>query len=612
MAAAQENVVHDTGWGGASVRSITPRLKNSDECPVIPLGIQGKKLVFIDRNRQLCIEPTKCEKNDCVLWFGAEYLHDNYPGKSNSDRWDQRELSEHFVMECADLGPFDPVGKVFGRGAHRAPGGGPELLLHIGRDVLIASPSADHVSESFRLEPAGLVELVEGQRLIFPAASPLPMPSRHKASRKVAEELKADFETFTFVHADIAAHLCLGMSGQMYIGGAFGWRAHMWITAPTGAGKTTIQNLFRSALSDWCLHAEDATEAAIRGVLRNDTLPVLIDEAEGHDSPERSERIINLIKKASAGGKAIRGTVDGGANEFKAQSPFLLSSVLTAPLRGEDRNRMAIIEMRSRPAGVFSEPPDLKQWRERGPALHMRMIAHWHRYDRTYDAYRREIARLGFDDRAQQTYGTLLASADLMLYDSPCDQGDWEGDEMGPDRVAHWAHKCLPLMERSREQAETDDVRARRLLLSTHLPAAAGNPSEPIAVWIDRAMEDMTDGTINMAAREKLLGYGLALVTIRRNPLGEAVGYKRAKPHEFDEAFLAISSQSNRALADLLRGSDWGRGILEQSLARLPGVEYVKVRFAGGPLKALCVPLPVMTFTEGKDADVRPDEENGS
>lgn len=602
MAAAQEQVAPDFAAADQGAFDFVTRLPRP--CPVTPLGVMGNKIVFLDGLQQLQTASTKCEKGDCVLWFGDEYLHDNFENSGKSqDRWNQRQLQEAFLMECRDRGPFDPSGKVFGRGAHRSPNGGPELVLHMGRDVLIADPGATSTADQTKIVPAGEIRLRE-ERLFYPAAAPLPAPAIKPAPRIYAEELRDALSTFEFVHDKVAPLILTGMVAQMFICGALEWRSHLWLTAPTGAGKTTMQNMIRACLGQWCLHTEDATEAAIRGVLKDDTLPVLIDEAEAHDNPERLQKLINLIKKASSGSKLHRGTVDGGANEFTSQSSFFLSSVLHAPLRGEDRNRMAIIEMRARGPDAHSEPPNRALWRSRGPMLHRRMVAHWYRWEATYDAYKREIARLGFESRAQDTYGTLLASADLMLYDNPFSAAPFDDDEPGAGRVNEAVRLCVPLMQRSREEAETDDVRARRLLLSTHLPGAGGNPSEPISVWIERAMEPL-DGEPNDAARRKLLSYGLSVVELTYNPHASSYGSRQARPGEWRKSYLAIASMAHRGLAELLKGSDWAGGNLEQSLGRIEGAATAKVRFLGQTVKAVCVPLETMMFMDREsDAEI--------
>ena len=587
-------------------------------CPVTPLGINGKNIVFLDGLKQIVTAPTKCDKGDLMLWFGNGYLEAHYGNDSDSkkaDRWDQRKIQTDFIEDCRNLGLFDPSGRVFGRGAHRGPLGGHELVMHLGNLVMIADPSRTRVGDRMKTVNAGTISL-QGERLFYPAGPPLPPPANSPATPKDAQSLLDTFRGFNFVHSTASPLLLLGMVGQMYLCGALRWRSHMWITAPTGAGKTTLQNIVRECLQGWCLHTEEATEPSIRQVLKDDTLPVLIDEAEGHDRPEQKQAIINLMKRASAGGKIHRGGADHKHTEFTAQSCFMLTSVLHAPLRGEDRNRMAILEMR---AITDNSPPpplalELATWRTLGRRFHRRMIMHWDRWERTYDAYRRAIAELGYVSRTQDTYGTLLACADLMRFDYGW--GDITlSDEPGEERVLEAVKDCVSLMEESRNESEGDDVRCRRAMLGAHLPGYGGKPPEPIGRWIERAMtwleEPSTatqfnpDGsssspddpfrTVNQAARDRLKNYGLAVVKLHRTPSG-AMGYREADPEDWKNSYLAVAGDTNQALAQIMKDTDWRGGGWKQSLGKVPGVEKCKVRFFEGALQAQCVPLEAMTF----------------
>lgn len=589
-------------------QDITPHLHQP--CPVVPLGINGKNLVFLDGLRQIVTAPTKCDKGDMMLWFGSEYLESYYGTEGKADRWDQRKAQTAFVEDCRNLGLFDPSGRVFGRGAHRGPLGGHELVMHLGNRVLIADPSANKANDRLRMVKAGSISL-QGERLFYPAGPPLPPPAERAATAKDAASLLETFEGFHFVH-DAAPLLLLGMVAQMYVCGALRWRSHMWITAPTGAGKTTLQNIVRENLQGWCLHTEEATEPSIRQVLKDDTLPVLIDEAESHDRPEQKQAIINLMKRASAGGKIHRGGADHKHSEFTAQSCFLLTSVLHAPLRGEDRNRMAILEMRAAPDS--SRPPplalELATWRTLGRRFHRRMIAHWGRWEGTYDAYRAAIADLGYPSRTQDTYGTLLACADLLRFDYCWDDLNLS-DEPGRERVVEAVARCVPLMEESRAAAEGDDVRVRRVMLGTHLPGFGGKAPEPIGRWIERAMAYLTqteadpvDGfntvtSVDQAARDRLKSYGLAVVKLHQTERG-GIGYRDADPEDWTGSYLAVAGETNLALAALLKDTDWRGGGWKQSLAKIPGVVKCKVRFYEGVVQAQCIPLKAMMF---KDED---------
>lgn len=572
-----------------------------EPCPVTPLGILGKQLVFLDRFQQLVMAPTKCDKGDLMLWFGTRYLELHF-GQEGKERWDQRKVQTALVEDCGAFNIFSPQDRVFGRGAHRGPNGGHELVLHLGGQVLVIDHSQRATKHKVRPVKAGAVQ-IGGERTYYPAAASLPPPAPKAATREDALMLEKTFSQFFFVEPDAAPLLLVGMTAQMFICGALPWRSHMWLTAPTGSGKTTLQSIIREMMGSWCLYTEDASEAAIRQTLRDDTLPVMIDEAEAHDNPAQKAALLNLMKKASAGGKIYRGSSDHTAKEFTAQSSFLLSSVLHAPLRGEDRNRMAILEMRSIPQGSPPLELELAMWRTKGRAFQRRMIEHWDRWEKTYSAYKRAIAAVGYDGRWQDTFGTLLTCADLLLYDTGINDIT-PLDEPGEERVARAVSVCLPMMERGRSEARSDVERVILHLTTSMLPGAHGKPSEPVGIWIDRAMtlcaKPMDDPSgsfptdpmeIDQAARDKLTAHGLRVVRLTENERGGQPKVSDAPADAWDSAYLAIAYQTNQPLKQIFAHSDWAGGTWVQSFGKIKDVQKAKVRFSGNLDNAICVPL---------------------
>lgn len=583
-----------------------PRLPSAPPflCPVTPLGVNGKNLVFLDGLNQIVTTPTKCDKGDLMLWFGNEYLEENF-GTEGKEKWDQRKAQVALVEDCRNLGIFNPTGRVFGRGAHRGPNGGAQLVLHMGGRVMVIDPSQRRATDRFIVAKAGAVN-VAGERLYYPALPGLVAPAAVPATRDEANELLRTFDRFAFIEREGAALLLAGMVGQMFLCGALKWRSHMWIVSPTGSGKTTLQTIIREMLGNWCLHTEDASEAAIRQVLGDDTLPVLVDEAEAHDKPEKLQALLNLMKKASSGAKIHRGGADHKAQEFTAQSCFLLSSVLHAPLRGEDRNRLAILEMRKLPDNAPPLPIEMATWRQLGRKLHRRMLNHWPRWAETLDAYRRQIGAAGFDGRSQDTYGTLLAMADLMLWDTGFRDITPFEDEKGSERIAELVAKVLPMMTRGAAEARNDIERVKLHLLSTLLPGSHGASPEPVGVWIERAME-LVSGEFphdpllpNDRARDKLKAHGLRVVSLTARPGMSQPSVADAVPNNWGGSYLAVAYASNRPLAELFAKSDWAGGAWTQSLGKIAGVQKAKVRFAGSLDNAICVPLAEFEPKEGE------------
>lgn len=619
--AAPDMAGTEDGIGGG-MDGRPPRLKQP--CPVSPVGRSSNAIYLLDRDSMMIVASTKCEKGDLMLWFGNDWLETHYP-QTKIDRkgveynvpgeFDQRDVQIALVEDCRAEGIFNPRGKVFGRGAHRFPGDAGTLVLHLGSMVAMANaPGPDGKRRrEIVIRKAGRVEGANGRKVFYPALEALPKPAAQAATAEEGQALLALLSRWNFKERDAGPLLLLGLAMAMYVCGALQHRPHGWLTGPTASGKTTLLKLIDALHEGWCLRTEDSSEAAIRQVLGDDTLPVLIDEAEAHDKPERLQAILNLMKKAYSGAKMYRGGQDHKAQDFTAQSCFLLSSVLHATLRGEDRNRLAMLDMLPLPGNAERMELDEAHWQEVGRRLRRRMMDHWHRFDRTLTDYAAMIARRGFTGRWCDTYGTLLACADLVLFDHDTRVNTMGGDmipdekvEPGPIRVQRLVAMVAPTMGMAQAEAQSDVDRVIQYLMSTSLPGSGGQPPEPISLWLDRAMAWHEDNNLirgpNKVARMKLRAHGLRLISWRQTP-GGGYSYEEATPEDWGATWLAVAYDTNRGIAELFRGSDWqGSGYL-QSMAKIAGAEKgkFKVRFASDGSKSdNCVVVPLMAM-RGED-----------
>lgn len=577
--------------------------------PVTPLGIQQLKLWVLDAANQLIAMGTDCRKGDLVLLFGGDhYLTNRFPRYSKPSKddpvprvigFDQSDAQTELVMACQKKGIFNPQGRVFGRGAHRAGEFQEQLVLHMGRRVLIAGEP----DKKGKIGP--LAEYSAGAigEQFFPALPALPAPASEPSTANDARELLDLFRQWYWVEPDPAPLLLLGMCAQMHICGALEWRSHVWLAGPTAAGKSSLQKLIRAIHGQWCLHTEDASEAAVRQVLGDDTLPVMIDEAEADDNPDKQRAILNLAKKASSGAKMHRGSADHQAKEFTAQSCFLFSSVLHSLTKGEERNRMAILDMRQVPIGATEwETPDLAHWREVGRKMHRRMIEQWPRFARTLADYKREIWSHGLEGRWQDTFGTLLACADCLLYDCAPSRESELNDDHGREKI--WVRRILPMMIRGKGEARSDVERCIAHLLSQLIPGENGHAPETVGQWIVRAMDlaDPEKGGINHKARSRLRQYGLRLAALAQDEKGAPLPKVNGEPipNDWGNGYLIVAYPTSAPLASLFVRTEWAGGAWLQSLNKIDGVvRGLKARFSGPNAdNAIAVPLNALRGKE--------------
>jgi hypothetical protein len=586
------------------------RMEWPPDAPITPLGIEKRNIWVLDAAQQLISCDTRLSKNDLVLMCGgSSWLTGRFPQFGKPDKgqpapivgFDQKSSSEALVIACQRKRVFNPTGRVFGRGAHRSNDIDQKLMLHLGDRVIIAG-APDRRGRSGPISEHGPGKVGE---LFFPADRALPSLADKASSVDDARALLAEFSKWYWKEPKVAPLLLLGMTAQMFVCGALPWRAHCWLAGPTAAGKSSLQELMRAIHAEWCLHVEDASEPAIRQILGDDTLPVMIDEAEADDNPDRQRAIINLAKKASSGAKIIRGGADHKGQEFTAQSCFLMSSVIHSLAKGEDLNRFAVLDMLAVPPPERDKEgrvkawakPDLTHWRETGRRMHRRMIEQWPRFADTLSDYKREIAAHGLAGRWQDTFGTLLACADMLLHDTRPASTGLHDDGYGRERDQVLA--LLPMMHRGRMEARTDVDRCLAYLMSYPLAGEHGKAPEPVGKWLTAAMTPIVsefghDISVNEAARQRLRNAGLRLIVPHdtKSGFGSSID-----PPPSDEGWatgwLAIGYSTNQPLAALFRGTEWSDGKWTQSLGKIDGARRGgKIRFSGDyPDNALAIPL---------------------
>ncbi len=611
------------------------------DCPVTALGTQGKEVWVLEGLAQMySLKPRELDKGQLMLMFGGEdYLVAHWPEKKvvpgtgkkgekpefyETGDFNQNDVQRAIIKACWVQGIFKPQGKVFGRGAHRGNDVTSEIILHLGNRVLSSSCASDDWRTGGKRGAPGQVLVREARPgkldgKIYPADDALPAPAMEPSSWADGMELLDLLGRWPFADGYGARILFFGMIWQMFICGAEEWRAHGWIKAATGSGKTTLLRLIMAIHggrnTGWVLYSNDATEAGIRQLLDKDTLPVILDEAEAADGPERQRALLNLIKKSSSeGGNIVRGGADHKASEFTAQSCFLAASVLHAPMLGEDRNRIVIYDMLSIPKDA--PPMDLRallpHWQVLGRRMHRRMLEQWPRFDVTWECYKREIARHGFTARWQDTYGTLLACADCGLFDeappiaerpdAPPRLRNGEGEV---PVVQAWVAAILPILATANSEARPDDERILPYLQYLTIPGANGAAAETVGEWLMRAIDLClnADGydqpEVRQRARERLKTYGLRVVTISwvdddKNPGKQKRQIGDAPADCWDSAYLAVASASCRPLCDLFKDSkEWMNGGWMQSFAKVKGAQKdLRVRFTGkNPDVAIAIPL---------------------
>jgi hypothetical protein len=581
-------------------------------CPIKPLGIladiDGKTMCYYlsSLGQLVGLEANNRHgKNSLIFLFGPQsgWLENKFPQWSapkfegrGAQRvqvsppeivgFDQAEASRALIEECCRKGIFDPVGKMRGRGAH--PLGPGRFAFHYGNGVLTTRWHADGRTGEWQWHDPGLVE-----SHVYPAGDAMARPATQSVPPRAAIALSRLMQTWNWKRGLLDVRLALGWLAAAPFGGALEWRPNVWITGPTGSGKSTLNGrdkVFHQVLGNGVFRTGNASAAAIRQSLRNSTIPVMFDEIEASADNRRVMEVIEIARLASSGDTAHRGGQDHNAHEFTIQSCFQFSSINIPPLEPQDRSRLAILELKPLPKD--SEPPDLAKYNfaEMGREMQRRMIDGWPRLAETKLMFHKALAKEGHGARACDQFGTLLACADLVMSDVLPDY----------EEVLEWAQRCRPDRLAEVGEATADELACLQHLSTSMVQARGGDERVSLGAWIGRAVEYVRDPTALDAdekSNARLQQMGLKVVNPVFHPAkydasGELDKSERWGAREFTAdapGYLAVAGD-HQALSAIFHGSKWHK-IHKAVFTRLEGSLETKIKFGRLSLSAVMIPL---------------------
>jgi hypothetical protein len=396
-------------------------------CPVRPLGRDEDEFFFLNAAGGVgVLSPAASGKGHIDALFAGQW---NYLLWAWGQRtWDkdsacwrykdnyEAEKTRVALFEAATLkGPWNMVDNVRGRGAWKGEDG--RLILHVGDELLL---------DGLRAHPLGEYEgkLYPGRpRTMRPAAHPQPA-GPDSAGRQALDFLR----TWTWSRPDLDPKLMLGWSCAAMVGGALDWRPTVFATGDKGTGKSTLQSAVMSMLGE-TVHAVETTAAGIYQVLKQDSLPVTLDELEADADTRKAKAVIELARVASSGGRMLRGGQDHSGRQFDLRCAFLFSAINAPALQSQDRSRMAILRLKKLKAPKARSGVDRGELRQLGAELLRRVCDWWPRLDDLLAAMREALMeQAGHDGRGADTFGTLAAFAHVALSDdmpTPAELAEW-------------------------------------------------------------------------------------------------------------------------------------------------------------------------------------------
>jgi hypothetical protein len=570
-----------------------------ENCPVTPLGIDGKEYLFIDANKQFIkLNHRDFGGHGLSALYGKyqAYLDGAWPrtsAKGDVIGLDKDRAARSHIAECARHGVFDSDNKIRGVGAWTDGDG--RLVWHLGDEVLVVEPDGRRSLQA--VGPIGEFVYPQGVPQVRPAT-----PPRSIGIQRFYELL----QRWAWKRGELDARLQLGWIGCALIGGALRWRPAVWATGGQGTGKSTLHDVVLNPVlggTPSVVQTADATGPGLYQALKNRSTPVVFDELEPNpEDRQRIEATIKLAKVSASGARIVRGSPDGTHKEFVARAEFLFSSILIPRLEPELAMRICVLELQA--LGDRKEPAiAAADMLATGAELRRVLVERWGEWPARLEAFRSKLREAGFTARVADTWGSLLAMADHLLSAEASIEGAPE------DTFSQWIDQLRPHLEGLMAAAGADHARLLRTLLTTTADPYAKGQRWPLSTLISIAAgrnvtgEDPTEGDHQIdheRAARGLETLGLKYM-LAQPPLPADAPEGTPKPAKV--WCLAVVSD-HAELNKLLRDTKWAKGVYSQTLLRIPGAWSTQQRVARRKDQCTMVPIDVVLPPEASGSDL--------
>lgn len=615
---AREAGITEAGEGsGGSYHKALP-----EDCPVSAVGTGRGMFYFLTALGELReLKADQVANKHIVALFAprSDYLFAKWPRKKEVKTvdketgeestewvvtgWRTDDVSMLLMDAAASKGVWDARERVRGRGGWQADDG--SLVLHAGGTILHGN--------QWR-EPG----LYEG--MVYPTQPSIPRPASRlaedataiapkltdyldgRADRQLGEKPGAGkillelFRCWKFHRSDIDPLLLLGWNAVAPYGGALDYRPVAWLTGDKATGKSSLQKAIGLLHGNGILQSPDATEASVRQILGQQSLPVAIDEAEADEDNRKMLLLVKLARLAATSqGNILRGGQDHQGHEFNAKSCFLFSSILIPPIPPQDKSRLSVLELQEIEAGAREPPLDKRELAELGEQLRRVMAERWPLWPARLAAFRNAMIDIGgHANRIADQFGTLLAGAHLLLSEAEPSAAELEA----------WARKLSVdrLTEVNDNASEAD--RCIQHLVTKQVQLDHGGRRRTVGEWLlqsvkkpDRSQgytNDVEAGDDRRRAEEALGRIGMRIFL---GKMREGATPEKPSPVPGRE-YVAIASE-HQGLAELFRDSRWNNGVWPQALRRAKGaIPYERQRIGGRLMACTLVPIDEMVIDE--------------
>jgi putative DNA primase/helicase len=303
------------------------------DLPFRLLGVDGDQFFYMpDRGHQIVsLSASSHSKPNLMRLAPLNCWEAEFPSKSGAD-WDCAVNA--LIQKSQSMPKFDPR-RIRGRGCWID---GRDVVFHAGDRLVV---NGRHVE---------IPDYRSSVRAIYEGALEIEVDSADHAANAQAAKVIELCEMLSW-ERPLYGKLLAGWLALAPVSGALSWRPHLWVTGPSGSGKSwTVANIIQPLVGETALHVQGNTsEAGIRGQLGSDALPVVFDEAESEDkqSQQRFNGVLELARQASTetGAGIVKGTAQGGSITYLIRSCFLFASIGVAAVKKADVSRITVLPL---------------------------------------------------------------------------------------------------------------------------------------------------------------------------------------------------------------------------------------------------------------------------
>ena len=423
---------------------------------------------------------------------------------------------------------------------------------------------------------------------IYQRSESLPHPEPTPMSDEEGQAIVDYLNSFDW-REKMGGLLLSGFLAQGIAAGFIDTRAHVWINAPAGTGKSYLVSQLKNLLGNYALSFTGGTsEAGIRQTIGSGARLVMLDEMEAANqdkySRQKVEKIMSLVWRATDGETSIIGSKESVPIEFRARSSFLLLSIGNSLQRTADKSRFINLHVRPNKGLESFEKRDDAANKLAGISpgkLIARMMSLASVMATNANLIQQKLsAHPALAGRRAELLGNILAGAYALTH---------AGIISEPEIDIYTAAMNTGSLD---ENQETDAERCLREILESRV---VGN-SETVGQVILNYLHG--DSSIERQDAKKLLD-------------GIGISVYRPQGGNGSSQMLFISAQ-NRQLSNILRDTDWGncwgdvlRNLPEASWLSEKRVRNSKHKGVVIPIEAVKSLLEFDLSTESQNGDIK-------